>query len=70
VAKKKPPGRGGRGGRRAGAGRKPVDPSGAMVKHTVRLTPTQTAHCEQGGGTVQEAARRLIEADMRKRAKP
>ncbi len=53
------------GGRRKGAGRPPLDPSGAKVKKTLWLTPAEIAHLEQSG-SVSEGVRRLVVADMRR----
>ncbi len=53
------------GGKRKGAGRPPLDPSGAKVKKTLWLTPAEIAHLERSG-SVSEGVRRLVVADMQR----
>lgn len=48
--------------RRPGAGRKPLDPSGAKRPVTVWLSPADVAYCVAVGGTAPEGLRRLVAA--------
>jgi hypothetical protein len=53
-----------RGGKRQGAGRKPLDASQKKKRKTVWLTPTEEALCLKLGNTVQEGIRNLIAEAM------
>lgn len=53
------------GGRRRGAGRKPLDPSEKKKPVTVWLGPDEREHCEQLGDNVQDGIRHLISESMK-----
>jgi hypothetical protein len=52
------------GGRRAGAGRKPADPSGRKKPLTVWVSPAEREHLEALGGTAPAGLRRLLAGSM------
>jgi hypothetical protein len=55
----------GRGGKRQGAGRKPLDASDKKSPKTIWLLPAEQAFCLQFGDTVQDGIRRLIQQAMK-----
>ena len=57
-----------RGGRRRGAGRKPLDASEKKTPKTIWLSPEEKAFCLQFGDTVQDGIRHLIAEAMNRAA--
>lgn len=55
-----------RGGRRQGAGRKPLDVSQKKSPKTIWLSPDEQAVCLQFGDTVQDGIRHLIREAVNK----
>ena len=50
-------------------GRPPLDPTGAQVPQSVRLTPTEIEHLRATYGSVNAGVRKLVEADTKKKSR-